>query len=120
MEPEADSEHLVYKCKLSDNVIEYKGFRGSGEAYMEYTHIDPRFYKAFFVVLRTSIDSLKGKGYQKLVQTVTEEDWQGLQHDKWRLRGKILHAGGLTVLAIECDLDDALECISRGLGLNSS
>lgn len=108
-----------YKCKVSKNTIEYKCYKMEKEAHMEYCFIDPNIYKSFFVVLRESIDSLKKKGYNKIVQSVSEDDWNNYlkNNNKWTIKNVVKYANNV-MYVIECDIDNALECISKGLGLN--
>lgn len=111
-------EDLDYKCKLSNNRIQYICYKENGEAHMEETYIDERIPKLFMLVLRSSVEDLANKGYKKIVQTVPTSDWQQyLQKDKWKLR-KTLANPEFSI--IECDLSEAIGCISRGLGFTAN
>ena len=108
-------EIFEFQCKLSKNYIEFKCYKNEHEAHMENTYIDAGLYKLYFVLLRKSIDELTNKGYNKIVQLVTTEDWNNyLKKDKrWKIKNK-----NPPNYIIECNIDHALGCISKGLGLN--
>lgn len=110
-------ECFEFKCQISKNVIEYKCYKTEKKAFMEYSYIDPKLPKSYMVLLRTSVDQLIFKGYQKIVQIVQEDEWHKfLKNDKWQLVTKVKYPIG-TCCIIECDITEALGCISRGLGL---
>lgn len=117
---ENNIENFDYKCMISKNAIEYKCYKKEKEAHMEYYFIDQNIYKSFFLVLRTSIDALKKKGYTKIVQTVSEDDWNNFlkKDNKWNIKNTVQYPNA-AFNVIECDINNALGCISRGLGLNS-
>jgi hypothetical protein len=116
---DSNIERLDFKCEISDNMIEYKCYRKEREAHIEYSHIDEKVYKSYFVLLRTSIDALKKKGYEKVVQMVSEDDWtKYLKGDKWKIKRTIKYRD-INLHIIECDIDDAIGCITRGLGFTS-
>lgn len=116
-------EPLEFKCKLSKNYIEYKCNPNSqlnSDVFMEYYNIDHLKIKPFFVLLRTSIDALTKKGYKKIVQRVQMDDWNELKsNNKWKMRN-IETLNNLVTVIIECNIEDALECISKGLGFVES
>src|SRR5947207_10297532 len=72
---DANIEMLMFQCRLSRNVVEYRCFRKEKDAFMEFTNIDSNLPKSFCVLLRASIDSLKAKGYRRVVQLVPQTDW---------------------------------------------
>lgn len=112
-----DMECFEFKCKISKSIIEYKCYIEEKKAFMEYSYIDPKIPKSYMVLLRTSIDQLILKGYEKIVQTVLEDDWHKfLIKDKWQLINQIKYPAGVCCV-IECDINQALGCISRGLGI---
>lgn len=121
MEPNDNIERFEFNCKLSKNCIEYKCYKKEKEAYIEYNNIDPDIYKSYFVILRKSIDNLIEKGYEKIVQTVNEDDWNNyLKNDKrWKIKN-IIRYTDVNCYVIECSINDALSCISRGLGLENN
>jgi len=115
-------ERFDFRCKISRNSIEYKCYKKEKEAHIEYNNIDPEIYKSYFVILRMSIDDLTKRGYEKIVQTVTEDDWNNyLKNDKrWKVK-KTVKYPNMNLYIIECGINDALGCISKGLvDLNSS
>ena len=116
-------ESIEFKCKLSKNFIEYKCDPKSdinSDVYMEYYNIDETRVKPFFVLLRTSIDALTKKGYKKLVQRVHMDDWNALKgNTKWNMR-KIETFNNTVTVIIECNIEDAIVCISTGLGFTSN
>lgn len=115
-------EPVEFKCKITKNHIEYRcnpDPNKDGDIYMEYCYIDQEKPKPFFVLLRTSINSLTKKGYTKLVQRVTMDDWIVLKNNtKWQMRATETFNGLVTVV-IECNINDAINCISNGLGITS-
>ncbi|AYV81274.1 MAG: hypothetical protein Harvfovirus24_10 [Harvfovirus sp.] len=114
---ENNIECLEFACKISKNVVEYRCEKKEKRALMEYSFIDSKLPKSYLVLLRTSVDKLIEKKYEKIVQTVTEDDWENfLKKDKWKLVAK-MKSGALNCCIVECDIADALGCISRGLGL---
>lgn len=120
MEDNEQFQSHEFKCDLSNSVIEYRCNK-EGDAFMEYTYINPQFSKSFFVLLRTSIEFLKNKKCKKIVQTVVEDDWNKFlsKNEKWKIRSKMTHNGN-NFLVIECKIKNALYCISDGLGVNSN
>ena len=118
MEVSNNVEPLNFNCNISKNTIEYKCYKSEKEAHIEYSNIDPDIYKSYFILLRTSIDTLKSKGYEKIVQLVTEADWRNyLKNTKWNIRNEKYLPSNDKCYVIECNIDDALECISKGLGM---
>ena len=109
-----------FKCDLSHNIIELR-CNIKKEAYMEYTNIDINLPKSFFVLLRTSIDFLKNNNFKNIIQTVSEKDWNNFLslNKKWKIKSQQSY-GCEIYLNIECSIDDALDCISKGLGFNLS
>lgn len=111
-------QRFEYKCKLSKNVIEYECNDETKEAFFEYTEFDANLPKTYFVLLRSSIDALKNKGYKYIVQKVSQEDWRSLSQDKrWKIKNVQLIENRLYYVII-CDINDAIECISKGLGVD--
>ena len=112
-------ENFTFKCKISDNCIEYKCYKNEGEANIEYNYIDTNIPKSYFVLLRVSIDSLKKKNYKKILQKVYVDDWNKyLKDDNWKIRSSV-QDNDINCHIIECDIDDALGCIARGLGFSA-
>jgi hypothetical protein len=116
-----DEESILYefKCELSTNCIEFR-CKKNYDAFMEYTKFDQELPKSFFVLLRTSIDFLENNKYKKIVQTVSEDDWNNFlsKNDKWTIRSKMIY-NMQNYFIIECKISDAIYCISSGLGLES-
>ena len=112
-------KYYEIKCDLSKNYIEYK-CNNQGDAFMEYTYIDPSLPKSFFGLLRSSVDFLKEKNITNIVQSVLEDDWNKflVKNDKWKIRTKInVDNSEMKYVIIECKINDALNCISSGLGI---
>lgn len=113
-------ENIEFRCDISENVIEYRCSKDGNnkDIFMEYTHLDPNLPKSFLVLLRTSINSLKLKGYTHLVQTVYKSDWDNFlkNNKKWKIRQTDI-VGGIEIVIIECKIEDAIECIGSGLGI---
>ena len=115
-----ETESFNFKCKLSNNCLEYNCHKESKTACISYSNIDPNIPKLYFVILRVSIDALKEKGYEKVVQNVTQDDWNNYLSksrckDKWKIKNTTKY-DTIDLYTIECDIDDALACISSGLG----
>jgi hypothetical protein len=109
-------EEKKFKCDVSDNVIEYRCFKTLKQIQMDYVFMDEHLPKSFFVLLRTSIDQFVKDGYQTFVQSVSKEDWEAfLKSDEhWKIKEDTGY-----YLIIECNLDNAIGCISRGLGIDT-
>ncbi|AYV83526.1 MAG: hypothetical protein Hyperionvirus8_10 [Hyperionvirus sp.] len=111
-------ECLEFRCKISKNVIEYKCQKKEKKAFMEYSFIDVRLPKSFMVLLRSSIDQLREKGYVGVVQSVLEDDWNKfLKKDKWKLVERVKYPAIGVCCVIECEIGDAIGCVARGLGV---
>lgn len=110
-------EKFKFECKLSKNYIEFICDPVSKKIYMERCDIDYDNPRLFFILLRKSINTLtqsKNK-YTTFVQQVTKTDWDTdlKKNDKWSLCGRVESELYVT---IECNISDALYCISSGLG----
>jgi len=115
-------ENIEFRCNISENVIEYRCSKdiNKKDVFMEYTYLDPNLPKSFFVLLRTSINSLKSKGYTCVVQTVSKYDWDNFlkSNNKWKIRQTDI-VGGREIVIIECKIEDAIESIAVGLGISA-
>jgi hypothetical protein len=102
----------IFKCNISKNEIEYTCDIANKIVYFGETNIDPKLPKGFFLLLRTSIDEFIDKGYKRFVQTISPSEWETLlkKNEKWKLIEK--HS---EYYVIECDINDALFNISKGL-----
>ena len=111
-------ETFIFSCKISTNTLEYKCYKNEKEAYIESSNIDPNIYKSYFIILRKSIENLTSKGYEKIVQSVSIADWDDyLKDDKrWKIKS-IVKYFNVDHYLIECNIEDAIGCISRGLGV---
>jgi len=110
-------ERFDFRCKISENSIEYKCYKKEKEAHIDFHKIDQTLSKSWFVLLRESINALSSKGYQKVVQAVMEKDWeQFLKNDKWTIK-KTFTQNGIVIHIIECDISDAIINIAKGLGV---
>ena len=109
-------ERFDFQCKISENMIEYKCYKKEKEAHFDFHKIDQTLYKSWFVLLRESINALKTKGYLKVVQAVTNDDWERfLKDDEWKIKSTFTQ-NGITIHLIECNIDDAIYNIAKGLG----
>jgi len=116
-----DSETISYKFSfpISENYITITYYQNKYEAHMENTFIDPSNIKIFCIILRHTIDFLTEIGCKKLAQLVTQDDWdQILCYDKWEINNIVNSIDSAIYYHIECDINDALFNIGKGLGLN--
>ncbi len=102
----------MFECDLSENLIEYKMV--GEKIFMERVEIDYDYPKLFFILLRKTVDGYIEKGYKKLVQTVTYDDWKYIKDKgKWNVVDSVN-----SLIIIECDINDAIENIAKGLGFD--
>lgn len=107
-------EEVTYQCSVSNNLIEFQLEKEI--AYCINNYIDEEYLKAYFVLLRSAIQDLQNKGYKKMNQVVSEDEYnQYLKNDN---RWTIIQTNQLfETIVIECDLESALECICKGFGI---
>lgn len=105
------SQQLIFQCPISKNRIELSLINDTVNC--EYNYIDYEFYKAYFLLLKTAIEKTINDGYQKFNQLVTKDDYNNClkNNDKWKIIGQ---DDILNTFTIQCNLNDALECILSG------
>lgn len=118
---EIDSETTTYSFSfpISKNYINFTFNKIKYECYMEDFNIDTNNIKIFCIILRHSIDFLESKGCKKLLQLVNCDDWnEYLLHDKWEITNSFQNIDAKKYYHIQCNIEDALYNIGKGLGLN--
>lgn len=111
-------EEYEYRCKISQNMIKFRCYKKEQKALIELMNIDENIPKLFFVQLRASKDDLQNKNYKKIIQIVSEDDWNNyLSKSNWTVVQKFQYSYQEgSYYRIECDIDNMIECISTGLG----
>ena len=107
---------LTFKCDLTGNVLEFYLDRIEKIAYFNIKECDPTKPKPLFQLLRTSIDDIKSKGFLKIRQDVIMEDWKYFESKKTSWKSVFESKYG--TMMIETCIDDAIENIALGLGIN--
>ena len=104
----------VYKCELSDNLIEME-INNDKIALFDVNVIDPPNIKLYILLLKKCIDELTSLGVKKIVQTVTEEDWETIlsKDNNWKLV-RINPFNNYYIVG--CNIENALEAIVKGFG----
>jgi len=108
----------ITKFKINYEIeIEYKYAIISFPNYFEI--VNESNYKAFFLLLRGSIESMKKKNIKKIRQYVTNQDWLDVMKNKtsWKIVD-ICNFEGIPYLVVECDINDALENIGKCFGID--
>ena len=107
-------EEVTYQCPISDNRIEFQLEKET--AYCTNNYIDEKYFKAYFLLLRSTIQDLQDKGYKKMNQVVSKDEYnQYLKNDN---RWTVVKTNQLfETIVIECELESALECICKGFGI---
>jgi hypothetical protein len=110
-------ESIVFQCTITKNRFEFRFDSETKTLFCDYTYFDPESIKAYFSLLRYGIDSLISKGANTFVQSVTEEEWNNFlsSNKKWRIRSI---NNTTNFYNIECNIEDAIESIALGFGLN--
>ena len=62
------SNELILQCPVSKNRIEFR--YDDNNVICEYTNIDYDYYKSYFLLLKTAIDSSIQRDYHNFVQLV--------------------------------------------------
>lgn|SRR5690606_26738338 len=105
---------LRYDCDLSNNSIVFECCTKTKIALMDKATYDEKIPKMFFFVLRDSIEDLEKKGYTKICQKVSREEYDECLKDnkKWQIIYE-----DKTGMLIECNIEDSLECIAMGFSV---
>ena len=112
-------ESIYYKSIIgkSEICIEFR-VNKEKDAYMEQVKYEPEHVKSFFIVLKNAISDLEKKGYKKIVQTVSLQEWiQFLSENKnWTVRNL---NNMYEYVNIEVPIENALESIVKGFGFSN-
>lgn len=105
----------TYTCPLSKNLIEFH--IENNIATTGYMTLENKNVKLFFLLLQKSVSELKLANIIKVRQYVSVTDWHDFlkENNKWSL----LESNSETC-TIECHIDNALYCISKGFGLSET
>ena len=105
---------LIFRCDITGCYIEY--ILEGTVAHMNSMDIDYENMKAFFGVLRRSVDSLKQSNIEEISQVVLLEDWDSFLNEKTSFR--LTKTDPLTkTCEVVCCIDDFLENFGKGVGL---
>lgn len=107
-------ESRVFNNEFGNIRIEYILDKLSKNVIMIDIQYNDKYIKLFLLTLRDSIDTLIDENYKGFIQYVPKEDWENyLKKDKnW-----IFLSEDDNICKIYCNIDKAIECISRGLGI---
>ena len=110
------TEYKEYISKIGNIRIEYKLNDIDCIAHMDFVNYNPEYIKMFLLTLKTSIEDLKKCGIKKIIQKVSNNDWNEYlkKEEKWTL--KEINED-LEYCIIECDIDNIFYCIAKGLGI---
>jgi len=102
----------IYKCQLTGYFIEF--IIKDEYAYLNTVMTDYHNLKAFFVLLRNSVDSLIKLNIKKIKQTISHEEWELYLNGKttWKIIKTTQE-----VHEIECDINDFLQNYGVGIGI---
>jgi hypothetical protein len=106
---------VTYSLKRSDNKFEVSLHPEKSEAWFEYMNIDESNIPLFFLLLKNTVNDLISKNYKFAVQTVSTDDWDKFlkENKKW----EIVSTNNVSTI-IKCNLSDAIECITKGFGID--
>lgn len=105
----------IYKYSFSTNYIKYNLDYETKDAYMEETYIDNNYFKIYLLLLKKSICEFIDEGYMFFHQTIPKEDHAIIKTGNWKIKN--IHSDYF--LYIYCDICDALENISKALGIEN-
>lgn len=110
--------HKLYKCNITGYSMEFiTGIDNSEIALIGNIECDYKHPRAFFSLLRNSIERLKNEeGIKIITQYVSRDDWNNILKDKttWKLEYTM---DSNNMCKIQCSIDDILENMRRSLGL---
>jgi hypothetical protein len=111
----------IYKCELTgdNNIISYT--IKDNIATMEFIKIDYNNIKIFFQLLRSSIDELSENGIKEIYQHINCEEYEYFKNKKtsWEILSSY-NDSNIDKYIIKCPIDDILENIGIGFGINKN
>lgn len=108
----------LFECEITKNKIKYTINESDNECYIEFINVNYERIKGFFLLLKTSIDKIKQMNINKVKQVVVFNDWIQNLKDKTSFE-YVTHSNETDLCVIECDIDDVLENIGIGFGVNT-
>ncbi len=106
---------VEFKYKFSNNCFKFKLIEDKNEVWMNDINIDFENPKIFFLLLKNAIDKFTSNGYKIFVQTILKEDWEIIKNLDWEIRE---NKSNTPIMIIECDINNALINIAKGLGFD--
>jgi len=107
------SQQKIFKCSITNYYIEYIIINDQC-ALVNTIICDYVNYKAFFALLRNSIDKLKEENIKYIQQFVSEEEWNAFLINKtsWKIINKNKDND---IVLLKCPIDDFLENFDIGV-----
>lgn len=102
-----------FKFSFSDNYLKYIIYEDKKEVHLDICNIDFSNVKAFFLLLKNSVDYFLNENYNTFLQYIPTSDFNELDKSKWKIREEIF---GENILHIECKLEEAVNNMAYGLG----
>ncbi len=102
-----------FKLGFSENYLKYIIYEKEKEVHLDICNIDFTHVKAFFIILKQSVDYFLQEKYETFLQYIPSTDFELLDKTKWKIREEIKDEN---ILHIECKLEDAVFNIAHGLG----
>jgi hypothetical protein len=105
----------LFRCKITNYSIKFD--LHPPEAIMGETSCNYVNIKAWLLLLRRTIDSLKSQAITHITQGVTQEDWDLYLKDKttWTIKD----TGAVSAFYITCPIDDFLTNYTIAMGINN-
>lgn len=111
------NDYLVFNCQFTVNQITCAIY--NDVAVIDFPVIDYDNYKAFFLLLRNTIEQLKTNNIKYIQQNILKNDWLYTFANK-RTSWKIIEDNKLTnMYKIECPICDSLENIGIGFDIKN-
>ena len=104
----------VFKYDFSKNYISFDPQEDTLELWMDEIIIDYEYPKIFIALLKSAFDKFSNIGYKKVIQHIPKEDWELVKDLKWLKKTYTCSS----IITIECNIEDALENIIKGIGIN--
>ncbi len=110
------NSQIIFECPITKYRIEYIVNDTKRTALFNMAISDYKNMKAFLALIRSSVDQLKNKNIEFIMQCVSIDEWEQYLKDKtsWTIENsnKIQQ-----VYMLKCQIDDFLENYGVGIGL---
>jgi hypothetical protein len=105
---------MLFESPFNDHYIKFNHINKT--VWIDYHYVDNSNPKTYFLLLRTSIDELKNKNFERYQQLISYEDYDNIM-SKIKNHNHIILEDNINekYKKIECDLEDAIDIIYYGM-----